>query len=124
MDADKITYEIGMDDRKRGRKAPSNGMDGPRSFRRDGARAWEDLGLSHGDQRGDRGGWKRGVARRTGRSRASARAQAVGSGGSIGGDSAARPQSSTRGGGDGADVGCGAELPEHERPEQGFGGGA
>ena len=63
------------------------------------------------------------MARRTGRSQASSRDRAVESGGLSGVESAARPQSSTRGGGVGADVGVGADLFEHEGPEQGFGGG-
>ena len=65
-----------------------------------------------------------GSAERTGRSRAASRGQTVGPSGSTAAVTAARPQSSERGGGDGADVGVGADLFEHEGPEQDLGTGA
>jgi hypothetical protein len=79
---------------------------------------------SRGDQREDRGGWKIEVARRMGRSKAPSRVLAKESSGSTGKGSTPSPQSSARGGGCGLEVEGGADLFEHEGPEQGFGRGA
>jgi hypothetical protein len=92
--------------------------------------AWVDPGrraissLSRGDQRDCRGGWKMEVLRRVGRSRELSGTLDDASGRWTGKDSIMTPQSSARGGGWGADVDGGADLFEHEGPEQGFGGGS
>lgn len=95
----------------------------PRSFRRDRSQARYNPSSLRGDQRGSRGGWKMGSVERTARSRASSRGQTACPGGSTAGVAAARPQRSVRGGGVGAEVGAGADLFEHEGPEQGLGTG-
>jgi hypothetical protein len=105
--------------------AVETGVDGPGSSCRGGPWAQSDLdGLSRGDQRDCRGGWKMEVLRRAGRSRVLSGALDDASGWSTGKGSTMRPQSSARGGGWGADVDGGADLFEHEGPEQGFGGGS
>jgi hypothetical protein len=63
------------------------------------------------------------VARREGRSMVHSATLADELSGSAGNGSTMRPQSSARGGGGGVEVVGGADLFEHEGPEQGFGGG-
>ena len=76
-----------------------------------------------GIQREDRGGWKIEVASGVGSSKVSSTHRAEESSGSTGNGSTARPQSSERGGGCGLDVEGGADLFEHDGPEQGLGRG-
>jgi hypothetical protein len=99
---------MGRDRRRLGRPWARNDLDG----------------LSRGDQRDCRGGWKMEVAERAGRSRVLSGTLEDASGRSTGRGSTITPQSSARVGGGGVDVVGGADLFEHEGPEQGLGGGA